>query len=95
MSLGGYFVRRWRGEVPLRLLLWPDMLGFGTLVNLIATLSAFALVIQDAPSLLAFALHIAPLLYNVFLFAAVWRSPDRNDLAVGLAAAWFCAMLLV
>ena len=95
MFLGGYFVRRWRGEVPLRLLLWQDMLGVGTLVNLIATLAAFALVIQDAPSLLAFALHIAPLPYNAFLLAAVWRSPDRNALAVALAAAWFCAMVLV
>ena len=95
MFLGGYFVRRWRGKVPLRLLLWQDMLGVGTLVNLIATLAAFALVIQDAPSLLAFALHIAPLPYNAFLFAAVWRSPDRSALAVALAAAWFSAMVLV
>lgn len=95
MSPGDYFSRRWRGEVPLRVLLWYDMLGVGTLVNLIASLSAFAAAIQDVPSLLVVALHFAPLPYNLFLFGAVRRSPEQNGLAVALAAVWFCAMLII
>ena len=35
-----YFSRRWRGQVPLAVLLWRDMLGVGTLINLTGTMLA-------------------------------------------------------
>jgi hypothetical protein len=90
-----YFSRRWRGRVPLPQLLWRDMLGIGTLINLVATLLALAAITQGAPSGLAVALHFAPLPYNVFLFGALWRTPGRNEFAVGLAVVWLFLMTLV
>jgi len=95
MILGDYFARRWHGKVPLTVVIWQDMIGVGTLVNLVATLIAFASVIQGVPSVLAFALHLAPLPYNLFLCGVIWRSPDRSPFAVALAGLWFLVMLLI
>lgn len=47
-----YFSRR-RGQVPLSVLLWRDMPGVGTVINLTATLLALAVIVQDAPDWLA------------------------------------------
>lgn len=90
-----FFSRRWHGRAPLLQLLWRDIIGVGTLINLVATLLALAAITQDAPSGIAVGWHFAPLPYNLFLFAAVWRHPDRNDFAVGLTAAWLLLMTLV
>lgn len=92
---GNYFSRRWRGQVPLPQLLWRDIIGVGTLVNLVATMLALAAVTQDAPSGLAVALHFAPLPYNVFLFGALWHTPGRNEFTLGLAGGWLIVMTLV
>ena len=73
---GNFFSRRWYGQLPLAVLLWRDMLGVGTLINVLATVLALAVMVQGAHPAVAVALHFAPLPYNVFLFAAVWRSPD-------------------
>lgn len=94
-SEGNYFSRRWRGCVPLPQLLWRDIIGIGTLINLVATMLALAAVTQDAPSGLAVALHFAPLPYNLFLFGALLRTPGRNEFAVGLTLAWLVLMTLV
>lgn len=90
-----YFSRRWRGQVPLTVLLWRDMLGVGTVVNLTATVLALILILQDAPAWLAVALHLLPLPYNFFLCAALWRRPDRNAFTSLVAAGWLVAMTLV
>jgi hypothetical protein len=89
-----FFSRRWRGQVPLPVLLWRDMLGVGTVVNLTATILALAVMVQDGPDGLAVALHFLPMPYNVFLFAALWRMPDRNTLASLIAGGWLVAMTL-
>jgi len=86
--LGQYFSRRWQGQVPLAVLLWRDMLGVGTVVNLIATILALAALIQGAHAGLAVTLHLAPMPYNFFLFAAIWRAPDRNFLTTIIATGW-------
>jgi hypothetical protein len=80
----GWLARRWRGEVPARRLLWLDMLTAGTLLNLVFSLAALAVLSQRGPPALAVALHFAPLPYNAFLLAALWRSPQRT---AGLAVA--------
>lgn len=92
---GNYFSRRWRGRVPVSQLLWRDMIAVGTLINLVATMFALGVATQGAPSGLAFALHFAPMPYNLFLFAALWRNPGRNDFMVGVAAVWLFVVTLV
>jgi len=93
--LGQYFSRRWHGQVPLAVLLWRDMLGVGTVVNLIATILALAAIIQGAHAGFAVALHLAPMPYNFFLFAAIWRAPDRNSFTTTIAAGWLVAVTFV
>jgi len=92
---GNYFSRRWRGQVPLAVLLWRDMLGVGTVVNLIATILALAAIIQGAHAGLAVALHFAPMPYNLFLFAVIWRAPDRSIFTSAVAAGWLAVMTLI
>lgn len=92
---GNHFSRRWRGQVPLAVLLWRDMLGVGTVVNLIATILALAAIIQGAHAGLAVALHFAPMPYNLFLFAVIWRAPDRNLLTTVIAASWLVVVTFV
>lgn len=92
---GNFFSRRWSGRVPLAQLLWRDMIGVGTLINLVATLLALIAVTQDAPAGLAVALHFAPLPYNLFLFGALWRTPGRNEFALGVAVLWLLIMTVV
>lgn len=91
-SFRNFFTRRWQGQVPLTVLLWRDMLGVGTLINLVATALALALLVQDGHPALALALHFAPLPYNVFLFATLWRSPHRDAVSSAIAAAWLGAV---
>ena len=92
---GNFFSRRWHGRVPLLQLLWRDIIGTGTLINLVATMLALAAVTQGAPSGLAVALHFSPLPYNLFLFGALWRTPGRSEFAVGLAFAWLVLMTFI
>jgi hypothetical protein len=92
---GNFFAQRWSGQVPWQVLLWRDMLGVGTAINLGATLLALVAAIQGAPTGIVAALHFAPLPYNFFLLAAFWRLPQRPVLAAALAAAWFLAVLVI
>ena len=92
---GNYFARRWHGQVPLAVLLWRDMLGVGTVVNLIATILALTAIIQGAHAGLAVTLHFAPMPYNLFLFAAIWRAPDRNIFTSAVAAGWLAVVTLI
>ncbi|HEY0857973.1 MAG TPA: hypothetical protein VGE16_12995 [Albitalea sp.] len=90
-----FFSRRWRGEIALPVLLWRDMLGVGTVVNLSATLAALGLVSQGVPMPLAVALHLATLPYNLFLLASLWRLPRRSALSAGIGLAWAALMTVV
>ncbi|MDP3584518.1 MAG: hypothetical protein Q8R61_05295 [Thiobacillus sp.] len=94
-AFGNFFARRWQGQVPLAALLWRDMLGVGTLINIVATVLALAVMVQGAHPAVAVALHFAPLPYNVFLFAAVWRSPHRDVVTGTIAAVWLAAVTLI
>jgi hypothetical protein len=72
-----YFALRWRGEVALGKLFWRDMLAIGTLVNLATSLGALLALALDVPAAVWIAIHFAPLPYNLFLCAAVWRCATR------------------
>ena len=91
----GFFLRRWRGEVAWPTLFWRDMMGVGTLLNLAASFGALMLVALGSPGAAAVALHFAPVPYNAFLFAALWRLARRPALAVVVAAAWLVVMTVV
>lgn len=90
-----WFLRRWRAQVPVRRLLWWDMLGVGTLVNLAVSLLALALVVGGAPTVLAVLLHFAPLPYNLFLFRALYRAPARTGPAVLVGFLWLLVVTVV
>ena len=76
-------------------LFWRDMIVVGTLINAVATLSALIAATQGIALGVAAAIHFAPLPYNVFLFAAVGRSPQRTPLVMGVAGVWFVLALAV
>ena len=91
----GFFARRWRGEVPLPVVFWRDMVAVGTFINLLASVMALILAAQGVDLRVAVALHFAPIAYNVFLFLSVWRSPQSTFIKKVLALAWLAAMTIV
>ena len=95
VAITEFFARRWRGEVPLATLFWRDMIVVGSLVNALATLSALIAATQGVALGVAAAMHFAPVPYNVFLFTAVGRSPQRTPLVMGVAGVWFVLALAV
>lgn len=92
---GGFLARRWRGGVPWPQLFWRDMLAFGSVLNLLASFAALMLVAMGAAPVLAAALHFAPVPWNLFLFAALWRLPRRPAVVVFAAAVWVIVMTVV
>ncbi len=94
-SRRGAVARRWRGEVSLRRLFWRDMLAVGSFVNLFASFAALMAAAAGAPTAVAVVLHFAPVPWNVFLFVALWRRPDRPPLMAAAAAVWLAAMTVL
>lgn len=92
---GHFFSRRWRGQVPLRQLFWRDMLVVGSLVNLLATFVALMVAAQGAGAANAALVHFAPLPYNLFLVAALLRSPQRGPTHQVVGVVWLLVMTLV
>jgi hypothetical protein len=90
-----FFARRWRGEVPIRIVLWRDMLGTGTAVNILATFTALVAASQGASNWVVAAIHFTPLPYNIFLFAAINRAKRQSGFAVAAALAWLAVMTVV
>lgn len=90
-----FFRRRWRAEVPLRVLFWRDMVIVGSLINIFTGFAALALIAQDVAMEVAVAIHFAPLPYNLFLLAAVLRSPQRTAALTLAAWIWFVVTVLV
>ncbi len=69
---------RWaRGEIPLVRAFWLYAVGYGALINLLATSAAFGVLAAGGAGLLALAVFLLPLPYNVLGVIAVWRSADR------------------
>jgi len=93
--LSTFLLTRWSGRSTRAQLLWRDMLGVGTLINLLFSFAGLMLIAQGGPAGWALALHFAPLPWNLFLLLAVARSPWKRPADMTLAAAWFVAMLLV
>lgn len=76
-------------------LFWRDMIVVGSLINALATLSALIAATQGVALALAVVVHFAPLPYNVFLFLAVGRSPQRTAMTSLAAGIWLVAATLI
>jgi hypothetical protein len=90
-----FFARRWRGEVGTSTVFWRDMLGVGTVLNLLASFVALVLSSHGAPPWLPVAVHFAPLPYNVLLFRAVLRSKPGGQAVRVVALIWLVVMVVV
>ena len=71
------------------------MLGAGTLVNVLLSFLALMMAAKGAPGGLAAAVHFAPLPYNLFLVAALWRLPGRPQAMALFAVIWLVLMTIV
>jgi hypothetical protein len=94
-SHGGYFSRRWRGETPLRVLLWRDTLAVGTMINLLMSFAEVAIAALHLDLRIALAVHFTPLPYNLFLVAALMRSPQRSSVVSVVALVWLVLMTVI
>ena len=86
--------------MPLGRLLWQDMLVYGSTINVAATLLSLLLLAWGAPTALAVTVHFAPLPYNLFLFAAVWKSAAGAEepwvsIARIVALLWLIASIII
>lgn len=91
----GFWRRRWQGQVAWRTLFWRDMIAVGSVINLCTLFAALMLAAQGLPIAWAVAVHFAPLPYNAFLLASLWRTPGRPAAVKLGGCAWFAAMLVV
>jgi hypothetical protein len=90
-----FLARCWRGGVDAPTLLWRHMLLRGTAINLLASLAALALAASGLPLVWAALLHLAPLPWNLFLFAAFWRRRGQRRLSTAVALGWLLLMLVL
>src|SRR3954453_14318612 len=72
-------VEFWRGDLPLGRAFWLwGILGGGP-VNLLATMSALALVVAGTPTWVIVVVFVAHLPWNLGLLVGVWRSAGRPE----------------
>ena len=90
----GFWALRWHGRLPLAQLFWRDMLGLGTLLNLVFLFLTLMLYAQRADPLLAMAVHLAVLPLNFFLVASVWRHHQAHSGFKAGAALWLSMTFL-
>lgn len=69
--------RLWDGEIPLPEAFWWYLIGYGLVVNALATLAALAAITAGAPTWVAGVLYFLPLPYNLLVLVGVWRAADR------------------
>ncbi|RYY92617.1 MAG: hypothetical protein EOO24_28635 [Comamonadaceae bacterium] len=93
--MSAYLVRRWRGEVALRTLLWRDMVLVGTAINLVLGVAALVVLARGAPLWLVLLLHFAATPYNIFLAASALRSTHRTVASTAIAMLWLAVVTLL
>ncbi|HEY7647062.1 MAG TPA: hypothetical protein VH858_18615 [Hyphomicrobiales bacterium] len=92
-SAWSFLRSRWRGEVPLGIVFWRDMICVGTALNVLSTMVALLLLAAEAGTPTVLTVHFAPVPWNLFLFLSVWRSASNTggqqaSLAKAMAAVW-------
>jgi hypothetical protein len=91
----GFFAPRWRGQVPPARLFWRDIVLVGSVINLAASFLALMLAAQGVATAVAVGVHLAPLPYNLFLCAALWRHPGRTSVQSASAGLWLALATLL
>lgn len=86
---------RWQGRVAPGRLLWPEMLLWGTALNLVASFAGLLWLARGGPASAALVLHFAPVPLSAWWLACLWRHPAADGRQRGLGAAWLALMLLV
>lgn len=86
---------RWQGGVAPARLLWPEMLLWGTALNLVASFAALMVVARGGSGAVAVALHLAPFPLGAWWLACLWRHGAARSGQRALGAAWLGLMLLV
>lgn len=90
----GFIGSRWRGETSPAVLYWRDMLTIGSVINLFTGFAALMLAAQGVDLLIAALVHFAMLPYNVFLVAALWRTPRCTKSMAWTSVVWLVVMTL-
>jgi hypothetical protein len=72
-----WVTRLWKGEMGLGRSFWEFGVLYGTLIHLVSTGLAFAMIAADLPAWLAVVIFFLPAPYTVLIVVAVWRSADR------------------
>lgn len=93
VSTWNFLRSRWRGEVPLDIVFWRDMIGVGTALNILAATTAILLLAAEVGMPFVLLVYFSPVPWNLFLFLAVWHSASNTggpnaSLAKAAAAAW-------
>ncbi|QPC85820.1 hypothetical protein GA830_03035 [Mesorhizobium sp. NBSH29] len=91
----GFLMARWRGLVPLDRLFWRDMLLIGSALNAVASVVALLMLEAKLPLAAVLAVHFAPLVSNIFLFFAVWKTAAAQPGPLALMAQIVAAIWLV
>ena len=81
--------------MPLATLLWRDTILVASAINLGFGFLALMLLAQGVATATAVAVHFAPLPYNLFLFAALWRRPGRPMWLSVSAVLWLLLATLI
>ncbi|MEX0405825.1 hypothetical protein ABGN05_09145 [Aquibium sp. LZ166] len=76
------------------------MVFVGSAINAVALIAAFAALEGGAAAWIVMAVYLSPLPYNLFLFAAVWRTAPREpepwcSAARFAALAWLALAVLL
>lgn len=83
----------WAGQLSLGRAFWVYAVIGGLLINGYATLLSFATIAAQGPSLLAIALHLAPIPWNVLASVGVWRSAQHPAVSRERALAAKCGVI--
>lgn len=89
MSVTSFVRSRSRCQVPVRRLLYRDMLVWGSIINVLCSMAALAMVAANAAPGIAVAMHVVVWPYNAFLAWALWRHPSASTGQVIVGWLWF------
>jgi hypothetical protein len=64
----------WNGRLPLARVFWEYAIAYGTILNLLSTLAAFAAFSRQWHEAFGLFLFFVPTPYNLLMVVAVWRS---------------------